>query len=104
MAPFRAEADGMRIAVRLTPKAAADRIDGPTRLSDDSVVLAARVRAVPEDGRANKALEKLLAAALGVPRSAVRVVSGQQSRLKQVHVDGTAAALVDLARRLWPPS
>jgi len=92
----------MRIAVRLTPKAAADRIDGPARLSDDSIVLAARVRAVPENGRANKALEKLLASALGVPRSRVQVVAGGQSRLKQLHVDGDPDALMDLADRLWP--
>ncbi len=102
MAPWRAETDGIRIAVRLTPKASVDRIDGATRLSDDSVVLAARVRAVPEDGRANKALEKLLAATFGVPRSNVQVVSGQQSRLKQVRVAGDATALVDFAKGLWP--
>lgn len=102
MSPWRAEAGGIRVAVRLTPKASTDRIDGPTRLSDDSIVIAARVRAVPEDGRANKALEKLLAATFGVPRSSVRVVAGQQSRLKQVHIEGDAEALMDSAGRLWP--
>jgi len=52
-------------------------------------VLKARVRAVPEAGRANEALEALIAKWLGVPPS---TVSGK-SRLKQVVVTGDAEAL-----------
>ena len=64
----------------------------------------ARVRAVPEGGRANRALEKLIAKALGRPRSAVSVRSGHGARLKQLSVGGDGAALLDSARRLWPSS
>ncbi len=48
----------------------------------------ARVRAVPEAGRANAALETLIARWLGVPPSTVSVAHGGKSRLKQVALTG----------------
>lgn len=102
--PFARTATGLRIAVRLTPKAGEDRIDGVTALSSGDGVLSARVRTAPEDGRANAALEKLVAAALDVPKSSVSVAGGHRSRLKQVAVTGDSRALLDLAERLWPSS
>jgi uncharacterized protein YggU (UPF0235/DUF167 family) len=56
-------------------------------------VLKARVRAVPEAGRANDALETLIAKWLGVPPSTVTVAHGGKSRLKQVAIGGDAEAL-----------
>lgn len=59
------------------------------------MVLKLRVRAVPEKGKANKATELLLAKTLGVPKSAVRVVTGETSRIKGVDIEtepGSAAA------------
>ncbi len=79
----------MVIAVRLTPKAAQDRIEGITELADGRAVLQARVRTVPEKGKANAALEALLAKVLGVPKSAVSVIAGGTSRLKSVQVAGS---------------
>jgi hypothetical protein len=58
----------------------------------------ARVAAPPERGRANAALCALLGEALGVPRSAVRVVGGARGRAKVVDVEGLDAA--ELERRL----
>jgi uncharacterized protein YggU (UPF0235/DUF167 family) len=74
--------------VRLTPRASADRIDGWSRDAEGRPVLAVRVRAAPVEGQANAALEALLAAALGVKRSAVAVARGGSSRLKAVQVKG----------------
>ncbi len=51
-------------------------------------VLRARVSAPATEGRANDALVALLAEALGVPRSAVRIVHGRGSRRKLVEVTG----------------
>ena len=75
------------LRVRLTPRAHRDEVTGVR----DGLVLA-RVRAPPVDGRANAALEKLLAKALGVPPSRVEVVRGQGAREKVVRVDGVADA------------
>jgi len=91
------DGQSVRVRVRLTPKAAQDRIDGEDRLADGSVVLMVRVRAIPVDGAANAALETLLANAAGVARSRVSVVSGATSRIKIVEIQG---APDDLAARL----
>jgi uncharacterized protein (TIGR00251 family) len=71
------------IAVKVVPRAASDEIVG---FAAD--VLKVRVTAAPEDGRANRALEKLLATALGLKRSAVRVSSGHSSAHKRVTIEG----------------
>lgn len=74
----------MDLPVRLTPRARGS--DAVTGVRDG--VLLARVGAPPADGRANVALCRLLAAELGVPRSAVSVVRGGRSRNKLVRVEG----------------
>ena len=74
-----------RIRVRLTPRAARDEVAGW-----QDGVLRVRVTAPPVEGRANAALERLLAGALGLPKTAVRVVGGAQSRDKTVAVKGIA--------------
>jgi uncharacterized protein (TIGR00251 family) len=72
-----------RIAVRLQPRAARDEIVG---LRDG--VLVVRVTAPPIDGRANRALCKLVAQRAGVAASRVSVVRGERSRDKLVAVEG----------------
>lgn len=89
----RERPDGLDLFVRLTPKSSADAIEGVRAGADGSVHLAARVRAVPEKGAANAALERLLADGLDLPRSAVRVVAGATARLKTVRLSGDAAVL-----------
>ncbi|NDV87458.1 DUF167 domain-containing protein [Aurantimonas aggregata] len=88
------------VEVRLTPKSAADRIEGVVAASDGSLRLKARVRAVPEDGKANKAVEQLLAKALGVPKSAVSIVAGHAARSKTLRVDGDPASIGAALERL----
>jgi len=97
---WRASGEALVVAVRLTPKPALDRIDGIATLAGGRTVLQARVRAVPEKGKANAALEALLAKALGVPKSAVTVVAGGTSRLKSVRVDGSPDSLAAAMEKL----
>jgi len=91
---FRKSGSGIELFVRLTPKSASDSIEGLAEGLDGKVYLKARVRAVPEGGKANAALEKLLAKAFGVPRRDVAVVSGTTSRLKTVAIAGNASSLI----------
>lgn len=84
--------------MRLTPGASADRIDGWDADADGRPVLRVRVRARPVEGEANAALLKLLAKALGVPKSAVSLDRGGQSRQKMILVRGLT--IDDLRSRL----
>lgn len=76
----------MRITVRVRPGASQTRVGGRYGESDPPVLVVS-VRAPASDGRANDALVAALAEAFGVPRSAVRVVSGAISRTKVVDID-----------------
>ncbi|WGM37269.1 DUF167 family protein [Caulobacter sp. NIBR1757] len=77
-----------RLAVRLTPRGGADRIDGWGEDAQGRPLLKVRVSAPPVEGEANAALEKLLAKALGLPKSAITVAAGQTARVKSVAVRG----------------
>jgi uncharacterized protein (TIGR00251 family) len=90
--PIRPCADGVLLRVRLTPRASKDGVDGIKTASDGAYVQA-RVRAVPEDGKANTALIELLAKAIGVPKSTLSISAGAASRLKTVLVAGDRTAL-----------
>lgn len=90
-----------RLPVRLTPGASVDRIDGWDVDADGRPVLKVRVRARPVEGEANTGLTKLLAKTLGVPKSAVSLDRGGQSRTKMLSIDGLSdddlrARLTDL--------
>ena len=86
-------ADGVIVAIRLTPKGGRDCLDGVETLSDGRAVLKARVRAAPSEGAANAALGRVLAKALGVPLRDVAIVGGATSRIKRVKIAGDARAL-----------
>ena len=81
-------ANALSFYVRLTPKGGRDAIEGWAAASDGSQHLKARVRAVPEDGKANDALVALLAKTLSLPKSALRIASGATSRLKRIEIAG----------------
>ena len=85
----------MILNVRLTPKSSRDEIAGVEDYAGE-MVLKARVRAVPEGGRANAALEILIARWLGLPLSGVSIVRGGKSRLKEVVIEGVDATLAPL--------
>lgn len=90
--PIRPCTDGVLLRVRLTPRSSRDGIDG-IKPSPDGPCVGARVRAVPEDGKANTALIELLAKSIGVPKTSVSISAGAASRLKTVRVAGDRTAL-----------
>jgi hypothetical protein len=98
--PWRFSVQGIAIALRVTPRGGSDAIDGIETLADGRSVVKIRVRAVADGGEANRAVTELLARALHVPKSRVRVLSGATSRLKQVAVDGDPKKLGEILSAL----
>lgn len=92
--------DGVRLRVRLTPRARRDALGSFETLADGNEVMIAHVRALPTDGKANAALLALLAESLGVARTRIDVVSGHTGRVKTLHVEGDGPALAAVLRRL----
>ncbi|MGZ3275453.1 MAG: DUF167 family protein [Caulobacteraceae bacterium] len=88
----------MRLAVRLTPRGGRDAVEGFGEDEAGRPVLKARVAAPPVEGEANAALTRMIAKALGLPRSAVRIASGETARVKMLEIDGLDEA--EVRRRL----
>lgn len=95
--PWRAVAGGVEIFLRVTAKAGADRIAGQWRGPQGAERISIRVAAAPEKGRANEAAIRLLAGALAIAPSALRLTAGETDRLKTVRAEGDAA---DMEARL----
>ncbi len=85
--PFRKTPDGITANIRLTPKASKNAIIGLNRLADGSVVLKVSITAVPEKGKANKALLKLLSKTWGVGMRSLCLIKGAKDRNKTVLID-----------------
>ncbi len=93
--------DRVVISVRAQPRSARDGVEGVVADADGRAHLRVKVTAAPSDGAANAAIEKLLAKALGLPRSSVRVASGASARIKRIAVAAPRAQVVAaLAERL----
>lgn len=98
--PARQTPDGFDLAVRLTPNARRDSLDGRDTDADGRPVLRAHVRAIPENGKANAALVKLLAKRLGIGKIRLTLTRGQTSRIKTVSVACDAAEMAVLMAKL----
>lgn len=80
----------LRLTVRLTPKAAAERIDGiMPEAGGRGAMLKVSVTAPPEKGKANAALIRFLAREWGLSRSAIRIHSGETARRKVLEIDAS---------------
>ena len=88
---------GIRLRLRVT---SGSRRSGFGDLADSGFRLAVRVSARPVEGEANKAVEALLAKALGIPKGRVAIVRGQRGRDKTAWVEGDPEALAVAASQL----
>jgi hypothetical protein len=95
--PFSNAPGGTFLNLRLTPKASENRIGPVVTDADGIAVLKVAVTAVPEDGKANKALIKLLAKSWRLPKTAMSVTKGARDRRKTLLID---APVADLLKRL----
>jgi uncharacterized protein (TIGR00251 family) len=92
-----AASDGIRVAIRLTPRSRADRIERIERIgrsAENRPALKVSVTAPAAEGRANNALVQLLAKEFRVPKRDIALIAGQKSRDKMVHITGDPAALL----------
>jgi uncharacterized protein (TIGR00251 family) len=89
MLAVRRAGDRVTFTIRVTPRASASAVGG-----ERDGALLVRVSAPPVDGKANDAVVELLANALDLPRSAVRLEQGAAARTKRVSVPLAAEAAV----------
>ena len=84
----------INVAVRVVPRAKADRVEA---IRAGRLVL--RVTAAPESGAANRAAAALLASALGLRAADVQLEQGSRSRDKSFSVPASARGpLADLSK------
>jgi uncharacterized protein (TIGR00251 family) len=93
--PLNMAGDGLRVAVRLSPRARSDRLVAVAASAARGRVLKATVTTPAEAGRANEALLQLLANAWKVPRRDLSIVAGLTSRNKVVRVTGDPQRLAE---------
>ena len=94
--PWQDAASGIRIAVRVTPRASKSAF-----LPGTPEHFAARIAAPPVEGAANAALVELAAKTFGVAKRDVTLVAGETSRLKRLAIAGDPSALAGIAARLY---
>lgn len=99
--PFHPVAGGVRVAVRVTPRASADRVRGTALDGAGGTVLQVAVTAAPEDGRANRAVAALLAKRWRLPKSAVEVVQGATDRRKVLLLRSDDPAALAARLQAW---
>ena len=90
---------GVRLAVQITPNAKKTAVVGVL-----DAALKLKLQAQPIEGKANEALVKFLAKALGVPRSAVAITHGLTNKRKLVEVSSAVLTPAEVERLLAPPS
>lgn len=94
--PWQDAAGGIRIAVRVTPRASKSVF-----LPGTAEHFAARLAAPPVDGAANAALIELVANTFGVTKRDVRLIAGEAARLKRLAITGDASVLAGIAADLY---
>jgi uncharacterized protein len=94
MKPYAATQGGVRLALRLTPRASRNGVDGIADDAEGRPVLKLRLVAPPVEGAANKALIAFLAKTLSLRKADITIRSGETSRIKILHLAGDSAAIL----------
>lgn len=90
----------MKLVVHLTPNASHNKIEGWAEDEKGQKILRVKVTAVPEDGKANVALVKLLSKTLHIPPSRISLTRGATARIKQLEIEGEIGDVV--LRKTFP--
>ena len=100
---LRSDGDDLLLAIRSTPKSARENIGGEWRDDKGALWLQASVRAVPEKGKANKALIQRIAERLGIAAKDIVLESGDTHRLKRLRLIGLADEADRIIQELGRP-
>lgn len=100
MKPYAPAPGGVRLAVRLTPRASRDGVDGVAADAEGRPVLKIRLTAPPVDGAANAALIDWLAKSLRLHKRDITIRSGETGRTKILHLTGDDRTLIAALDRL----
>ncbi|MCP4937203.1 MAG: DUF167 domain-containing protein [bacterium] len=92
---FQEKPNVILLFIKLTPNARRDEVLG-TMAGADGLVLGAKVRAIADKGKANKALIALMSKWLGVAKSKIDLKSGSKSRIKTLAITGDSDELATL--------
>ncbi|AFN56382.1 hypothetical protein FBY51_0140 [Zymomonas mobilis] len=95
--PYTPVEDGIRLALRVTARASKT---GITMLDKDTAgrgLFRIRVAAPPVEGASNKNLMAYLSKSFSVPKGAVRIESGEHSKIKILHIGGDTKRLTEIA-------
>jgi len=95
MKPYAATEGGVRLALRLTPRASRNGVDGITADAEGRPLLKLRLVAPPVEGAANDALIAYLAKALSLRKADIAIRSGETSRIKILHLAGDSRAILE---------
>ncbi|CAK0762131.1 conserved hypothetical protein [Azospirillaceae bacterium] len=101
--PLELVEDGVRVAVRVSPRSSRTAVTGMAMTPDGGKVLKVAVTAVAEAGKANDAVIRFLAKTWRVSRSSLSIVSGATDRNKKLHIAGDPEALFLRLAALFPP-
>lgn len=98
--PWQATKGGLRLAVKLTPRAVRASVEGLVQDAQGRPLLSIKVSSPPVDGGANHELVKFIAKALGLRQEDIYIVSGEGSRIKILRLAGDPAILADRMKLL----
>ena len=94
MKPYAAVEGGVRLALRLTPRASRNGVDGIVQDAEGRPLLKLRLVAPPVEGAANAALIAFLAGTLSLRKADIAIRSGETGRVKILHLAGDSAAIL----------
>lgn len=88
------------LLIKLTPNSSTDKIVGIIDAGDEEMRLAVKVHAVPEKGKANKAVVDFMAKKLSLPKSTLEIASGGTNRNKTIRITGEPKIILERLQQL----